>query len=150
MTYLGSYIDGRSWVWKPEDMSWEQVSSFCMHASGYHVTVEAGQLVWKNVAPWRPDLPENYFAEHKIPLSAEQKYRLAEALAESDPQSWPVSREEFDIQIVPGMFGSTYSPWFRCTFRNGRSFETGKPLWTLKKLELLLLEIMGVSAPHRA
>ena len=150
MTYLGSYIDGYSWLWKNEDMSWENVEQFFITISNYEswsysVSVKGLSLVWKKSAPWRPDLPKGFFDEHKIELTQEQQNELSAALSQLDFSKISVLPSDFDVQIVPNMHGSTYFPKFRCTFQNGRGFECGKSVEGLKNVERLLLEFMGIS-----
>ena len=150
MTYLGSYIDGYSWVWQEKDMCWENIADFFIRINNfeqwsYDVSVKGVNLVWKKSAPFRPDLPKDFFNEHKIKLTQEQRNKLCVALSQLDFSKISVKPSDFDIQLVPNMCGSTYTCIFRCTFKNGRGFECGQIVKELKNVEHLLLGFMGIT-----
>ena len=131
-------------------MSWKHIEDFFIKISNfepwsYNVSVKGLRLVWKKSAPWRPDLPKDFFDEHKIKLTQEQRKELFAALSQLDFSKISVMPSDFNIQIVPNMYGSTYSPKFRCAFQNGRGFECGQSVEELKNVEHLLLEFMGIA-----
>ena len=121
MTYLGSYIDGYSWVWQEKDMCWENIADFFIRINNfeqwsYDVSVKGVNLVWKKSAPFRPDLPKDFFNEHKIKLTQEQRNKLCVALSQLDFSS--PNRSLYLCLTIASISGSCFFAFLYAFLKN--------------------------------